>query len=186
MAVVLSTLSYRMSFRDAKGWTFNNRIYITSDSGADGYLADASSVANAVRVATIAMTNCAFIGDSGLSGYPVVSPQTYGTNAEYPAAWDKAVMMFVDANGAVHRYRIGAPKLALFDTDGSTILNDGTQATVVAWIAAMKTAIGVAYVSSRAQAALTNFTGGVRRVGSQPRRFNEFIRSSHLVQGEGE
>jgi len=28
--------------------------------------------------------------------------------------------------------------------------------------------------------------GGILRLGKQPRRFNEFIKSASLVQGEGE
>jgi len=130
------------------------------------------------------LTNAAF---AGATGYPVTPPTlTYGDNAEYPAEWMKAWMQWSTDVGTITRFKIPAPEIDLFDTDGVTILNDGTQAQVVAYVAAIKAVVNGVYFSTASGLAYTHFEGGLLKLGSQPRRFNERIKSSHLVQGEGE
>jgi len=182
----MNTLRYALTLRDAKGWTGRTSVWITYDPADPANFEDVSTVAATLRNAIEGLSNGAFAGDGAASGDNSAIPVAYGTNAEYPAAWQHAVMTFQDSNGSIHRYRIPAPKLAIFDTDGVTVLNDGTQAAVVAFVNAMKNASGTAFVSSRSGKALTNFIGGILAQGKQPRRFNAFIKSSHLVQGEGE
>lgn len=177
------TQALSASYRDAKGFIGVTRAYLTYDPAVP---ADAITVADGWVAAMNALTNAAFQGASGFAADQGVQPLAYGTNSQYPAEWMRAHMMFLDSKGARHLYRIPAPKIALFDTDGVTILNDGTQAAVVAYIAAVKTATGAAFISSRSGLALASFVGGLLKFGVQPRRFNEMVKSSHLVQGEGE
>ena len=179
------TIKYTMSWRDAKGFVSRTVIHITGDSSVGTFPADVRAVAEGVQAAIGGLTNCAFAGDSGI---PLLTPPTlaYGDNLEYPAEWMKAVMTFTTDFGDISRFRIPAPEIDNFDTDGVTVLNDGTQAQVVGYVAAMKTQINSAFVSTRSGQPYTHFVGGILRLGKQPRRFNEFIKSSHLVAGEGE
>jgi hypothetical protein len=98
----------------------------------------------------------------------------------------KAVFTFTTDQSSIIRYKIPAPKIALFDTDGVTILNDGTQALVVAFVDAVKTASGTVFVSTGQGLPIAHFAGGTLRIGHQQKRHNQFIKSSHLVAGEGE
>jgi hypothetical protein len=196
--VTIGTVPFRLTYRDAKGWLFQFRAYITQDFDLATANADIEVVAQTVRNAIrdlandVGLTNAKFQSASLYMG-ELLRPITYGDNAEFPSApADKAVYTFADSSGSFHRYRIGAPTVAQFESDGLTVNNQsggGANAQVVAFVAAMKTGAGVAhgaFVSSRGGLALTNFIGGIRRVGKQPRRFNETIKSALLVAGEGE
>lgn len=184
--MAVSTVRYNISFRDAKGWINRQHYWITGDDTDVTFGADLLGIAQTIKTAVTALTNGAFAGDSGLSGKDSAIAPSYGSNSEYPAAWQGAVMTWTDSVGSIHRWKIGAPKIAIFDTDGVTVLNDGTQALVVAYVAALKTTSNGVFPSSRNGQPFTNFVGGVLRMGTQPKRFNEFVKSSHLVQGEGE
>jgi hypothetical protein len=183
--MAIDVLPFTASYRDAKGFVGRIRFHVSTDSASGTVVADTDTVISAVLAAANNLTNAALASFAGfrIAAQPTL---TYGTNAEYPAEWMKAVMTFSTDLGTIHRFRIPAPKIALFDTDGVTILNDGTQAAVVAYVAAMKTAVNSAFVCSPGGQPLTHFVGGILRLGKQPRRFNEFIKSSHLVAGEGE
>lgn len=184
--MAITTVPYRLSYRDAKGFVGTFHTWITSDTTSLTLYADIAGIAQGIRTAVNALTNAALQSDSGLPADNNAVPPVYGTNAEYPAEWMKAVMTFSDGDGNLHRFKVPAPKITIFDTDGVTVLNDGTQAAVVAFISAMKAVQGAAFPSSKSGIAFTNFLGGILRLGKQPRRFNELIKSSHLVQGEGE
>lgn len=179
-------LIYRSSWRDAKGFVGRVVHHITGDSSADTFLADVNNVAQTLQAAIGGLTNAHFAGDSGLSGFQSTQSLGYGDNLEYPAEWMKAVFQFSTDDGTISRFKIPAPELDIFDTDGVTVLNDGTQAQVVAYINAVKNAIGTAFCSTQGGRPFTHFEGGLLRFGKQPRRFNERIKSSHLVAGEGE
>lgn len=178
------TIPVTFSFRDAKGWIGRMRTFI-SGNGSTNTASDYDSKAATLLGALQALTNCATqAGPITTTGLVTLS---YGTNAEYPAEWMKAVMQFSTDSGQISRFKVPAPKIALFDTDGITILNDGTQAAIVAYVNAVKNAdASGTYVSNQAGFAFTHFEGGILRIGKQPRRFNERIKSSHLVAGEGE
>lgn len=177
------TQAISASYRDAKGFVGVTRAYLTYDPAVP---ADAITVADTWVAAISGLTNAAFQSSGGFAADQGVQALAYGANSEYPAEWMRAHMMFLDSKGARHLYRIPAPKIAIFDTDGVTVLNDGTQALVVAYVAAVKTAVSAAFISSRSGLALASFVGGLLKFGKQPRRFNEMIKSSHLVAGEGE
>ena len=183
--MALRLLKFSSSWRDAKGFIGKTRNNIIVDDSSATFFQDAEGIALGLVNAIGGLTNCAFAGQSGLS-YETVPTLAYGDNLEYPAEWMKAVMTWTDDLGAISRFRIPAPEIDLFDTDGVTILNDGTQAQIVAYVAAMKANINGAYVSTNGGTPFTHFVGGILRFGKQQKRFNEFVKSSHLVAGEGE
>jgi hypothetical protein len=175
-----------MSTRDAKGWPKRYSYFITADNADAGFSADVETVSQALEAAILSLTNAAESVRPTTSGGQSVLDLAYGANSEYPQNWNQARMMFLTAKGTKAIFGIGAPKIAIFDTDGTTVLNDGTQAAVVAYVAAVKTASGTAFVSTQGGLAFAHFAGGILKIGRQPRRFNELIKSSHLVVGEGE
>lgn len=184
--MALATSQYTASTRDAKGWIKNYRYWITADSADANYEADLAQAAAILRAAILGLTNAAEARRASLATGQSVVDLAYGTAAAYIGNWMQARMMFTTASGARSVYSIGAPKVAIFDTDLITVLNDGTQALVVAYVDAVKNATGTAFVSTEDGKAFTHFVGGILKVGRQPKRFNEFVKSSHLVQGEGE
>jgi len=184
MAIVV--VPYSASYRDAKGWPKNYRYWISGDNASGTYSADVEALADALTAALTGLTNAALQRDSPLTQAQSVKDLAYGTAAAYIGNWMQARMMFTTAKGTRSVYGIGAPKVALFDTDLITILNDGTQAAVVAYVAAVKGSSTTALGSTEDAQAYTHFVGGILKVGRQPKRFNELVKSSHLVQGEGE
>ena len=183
--MALRTVPCNFGFRDAKGFVGRTRFWITGDAGTNTP-DDFVSAADTLETALQGLTNAALQSTSGISFNNIIT-LTYGTNAEYPAEWMKAVFQFSNGSGQITRFKVPAPKIAIFDTDGVTVLNDGTQALVVAFVSAVKDAdASGTFVSNAAGLPYTHFEGGLLRFGHQPRRFNERIKSSHLVQGEGE
>lgn len=183
--MALQVLPISLSYRDAKGFFGKTRFHIAAQDTDATVEADVQTLITGVKNAVTAMTNAAY---QGSTAFNLVGPPTlaYGANAEYPAEFMKAVFTFTTDLGTIHRFKIPAPKLAIFDTDGVTVLNDGTQALVVAYVAAMKGISNGSYVSSATALALTHFVGGQYKGGIQTKRHNQFIKSSHLVAGEGE
>lgn len=181
--MTLQILTLSSSWRDAKGFIGKTRYHITVDDTI-GTPADVNNMAVSVNDAIAGLTNCEYAGSS----LQLATPPTlaFGANAEYPAEWMKAVMTFTTDLTEISRFKIPAPELDLFDTDGVTILNDGTQAQVVAYINTIKTVVAGTWVSTKAGTPYTHFVGGVLKFGQQQKRHNQFIKSSHLVAGEGE
>jgi len=179
------TLLQTYSFRDAKGFIGRTRYFITGDDASGTFSDDVQTVLDTLGPAVIAMTNAAL---SSANGPQIVTRQSlsYGANSEYPAEFMKAIFTFTTDSASISRFSIPAPKLAIFDTDGVTVLNDGTQALVVAYVAAVKTAVNTVFVSTLSGLPFTHFVGGKFKGGRQTFRHNQFIKSSHLVAGEGE
>lgn len=180
-------LPFHLSYRDAKGWIGKMRFWIADPDGTVP-LVSYESMADTLTAAVSGLTNAALQSTSGLGGKSENElGLAYGANSQYPAEWMKAVMTFTTDNGTISRFRVPAPKLAIFDTDGVTVLNDGTQPLVVAFVNAMKTPDpGGAFVANQSGLPYTHFVGGLLRLGRQPKRFNEFVKSAGLVAGEGE
>jgi len=179
------TMRQNYTWRDAKGFTFTTRYHVTGDDSDLTFAADLQTVLDALGVSLVALTNCAIQSQVG----PQVGAAhglAYGTNAEYPSVSQVAVMTFTTDSPTIARYKIPAPKIALFDTDGVTILNDGTQAAVDAYVAAVKTAVNTVFISTASGLPYTHFVGGQWRGETLRKRHNQFIKSSHLVAGEGE
>ena len=183
MAIV--TQRFTTSWRDAKGFIGKTLNYVTGDNTSDTYEDDVRTVVVTLADAILNLTNAAYQGDSGLT-FNDQQDLAYGTNATYTAEWMKAVFTFTTAEGTIHRFKIPAPELDIFEADGVTVKNDGTQADVVAYINAMKTAVNGVFISSKAGEPFDHFVGGILKFGQQPRRFNQFIKSATLVAGEGE
>lgn len=184
--VALVTSQFTAATRDAKGWGKTYRYWLTADVADANYAADLTQAAAVLEAAILGLTNAALSRRASLALGQSEQDLTYGTAAAYIGNWMQARMMFTTAKGTKSVFGIGAPKVAIFDTDLITVLNDGTQALVVAYVDAVKNATGTAFVSTEDGQAYTHFVGGILKVGKQPKRFNEFIKSSHLVQGEGE
>jgi hypothetical protein len=184
MAIV--QVNFGLATRDAKGWSKAYRYFITADNGDANFYTDVAGCAQALQAAIVGLTNASLQRAAAISGGQDEKDLSYGSNSQYAANWMQARMMFTTAKGTRSIYGIGAPKIALFDTDGITILNDGTQALVVAYVNSVKNAVGTAFVSTEDGLAYTHFVGGILKIGKQPRRFNELVKSSHLIQGEGE
>ena len=183
MATVV--LPARLSYRDAKGWIGHMNFF---DAGVTGtnVLDDWNSCAATLKAAVDGLTNAIIQSTGGLPS-PSIYTLQYGTNAEYRAEWMKAVMTFSTANNEIHRYKVPAPKIAIFETDGITVINDGTSAPVVAFVNAVKNPDpSGTFVCTKDGEPFTHFEGGLLRLGRQPRRFNERVKSAKLVAGEGE
>lgn len=183
--MAIRTIPANFNWRDAKGFVYRTRFWISGDASTNeptDYTACADTLATALE----ALTNCALQSDNGVPFFGIIT-LTYGTNAEYPAGFMKAVMQFSNGDGQIGRFKIPAPKIAIMDTDGVTVLNDGTSTPVVNFVNAMKDAdASGTYVSNAGGLPWTHFEGGLVKFGKQPRRFNERVKSSHLVAGEGE
>jgi len=179
------TEKFSTTWRDARGWTARNTFYVTGDTVLN-VPNDWQAAAFTLIAALEALTNCALQSTSFNTGFGLIT-LTYGTNAEYPSAWMKALMQFSNGSTSIGRFLIPAPKIALFESDGTTIINDGTSAPVVAFVNAMKNADpSGTFVSDAAGLPWTHFEGG-RFVGrKEPRRINMRVKSSHLVAGEEE
>jgi len=184
MANVTQRISW--SYRDAKGWKKIYKYWVTGDAADAGFFTDMDTVVGTLESAISGLTNAAEQTRPPFIGASQQRPLSYGTAAEYVANWMEARMMFATDAGTRAVYGIGAPKVAIFDTDRITVLNDGTQALVVAYVNAVKTGSGTAFVSTQDGQPFTKFVGGILKIGVQPKRFSEPIKSSHLVAGEGE
>lgn len=168
----MATYPQSFQYRDSKGQTAGVRMFINN-----AVFADAKTAAGTIENAISALTNAALQSAKGPDTEPVAA-SSYGTTAVYATVEDKAVMTFVSSVGSLHRYRIPAPKTAIFLTDGETV--DPANGLVATFTAAM-----IGNASSRDGALLTAFLGGQRdRVPTQ-RRFNIYTKDPALT-GPGE
>ena len=160
-------------YKDAKGQTGAFRFYVTAANPAD-----LVAVEQGVQTATAAITNALLFSiPGGWDGLEATGE--LGNTGTYQDITLKANMTFVDTNGAIHRYQIPAPKLAIFEADGVTV--DGDQTDVAAWVTAMLFAYaGPSNVCSRSGHALSNFVGGTLLKRKQRRRLNIFIEDPQL------
>jgi len=183
--MAIRTEKVSVTWRDAKGFTVRNVFFISGDA-AGNTPSDFTACFDTLITALTALTNCALQATDGLGFFGLIT-LTYGTNAEYPASFMKAVMQFSNGTDQITRWRIPAPKIALMEADGVTVINDGTSAPVVAFVNAVKNAdASGTYVSNAAGLPYTHFEGGIVKFGRQQRRINERVKSAHLVAGEGE
>jgi len=183
--MTVRVLDLDLGFRDAKGWVGRMRFHIGGDAGTNT-LDDYGSCAATLITAVEALTNATIQSAIG----PALANQftlAFGSNSQYPAEWMKAVYTFSTDTAQISRFKVPAPKLAQFTTDGITVDNGGSNAIVDAFVSAVKTAdASGTFVSTQAGVPYTHFEGGILRLGKQPRRFNGRIKSAQLVAGEGE
>jgi len=138
------------TWRDSKGHIGKTAFYVASS----GTAASQQTAADTVLTAIQAITNAAVQHTTG-PATSLAGPVVYGTTADFATAEDKAVFTFSAADGSLHRYRIPAPKVDIFEVD--TITVDADQTDAAAYITAV-----LANVVTSAGAALTIFLGGVR------------------------
>jgi hypothetical protein len=121
-------------------------------------------------------------------------PWETGVNSDgdYRSVEDKAVMVFGDANGGIHRFQIAGPEASIFYPDQETV--DPTQAVVSQFIADVlnstyngfspQTTVHAAFVGNSG-IALTYWIGGYRRRAKQQRKLTIFTLDPMLT-GPGE
>lgn len=155
---------------DAKGFYAHLRYFVSIDSQNDG-----STLNSAVYSALTPLTNCSLNGGMGV-GLPPQVPGILGTQADFGSVEDKAVMVFIDAVGQIHRYQVPAPVSSIFLADGMTV--DSANVNVLAFADVMINSGAHAYfVSSRGQNSLNTFVGGIRIRRRNQRRINIFTRN---------
>lgn len=163
----MATFGQSFEYRDDKGQTSSVKMFILGDTQAD-----AATVAGDIKTAMDALTNAASGGARGaLTTSPAVN--SYGANAEYERIETKAVLVFQTSTGALHRYRIPAPKSAIFMADGETV--DPANGLVTAFVTAM-----LAGAASRDGVALASYIGGTLAFSPMQRRYNIFTKNPAL------
>lgn len=177
------------TFYDAKQQRAGMRMYTNAATNA----LETSDMA-AISTDLGALSNTSLVaGTSVRSNGPATSnaaPVTPGSTSNYQDVADKAVFVFQDTSGALHKYQVPCPKSTIFLADQETI--DFTNAAVKQFVADMTAttfsgtaATTSAATTSRNAVALVASVGGYRRRGKSPRKFNIYTRNSILTGGGG-
>lgn len=156
------------TWRDSKGRTATMRYYVASTGTQITQAVAASNVNNAFQPCSNAHTQTVH----GPSNNPA-GPVGYGTTADFPSVEDKAVLTFSAADGSLHRYKLPAPKIAIFEVDTVTV--DAAQADIAGAITAV-----IANVVTASGAAITSYVGGTRSRVKLQRRLNIFVKVPEL------
>lgn len=156
---------FSLSFRDAKNQVASLRGY--QDSPADVATNTVIFLPNFQAVSNAHVT-----WPGGVATAPVA-----GTAAVYGNVEDKAVFVFQDAAGSLHKYQVPAPIAAIFQADGETIdyANAAVGTLVTAFLSNFVTREGIALSAS---------VGGYRRRSPAQRRFSIRTRNPALT-GQG-
>jgi hypothetical protein len=169
------------TYRDAKGNTGVFRFFV-SWTDAAATRDDLASQIGSVVTAYSALTNAALqsIKGGGAGEYGVAQYGAHASGGAYESIVEKAVMVFQDASGTLHRYEVMAPKIAIFEADKVTVNPAGTG--VATFISAMSTA-GTHNVQlcSRSGILLTNYMGGFFRARKIRRRLNVLVLQPDLT-----
>lgn len=188
MAAPVAHQSY--TFYDAKQQTARVSMYFDNNPAANIVQANAGFIATDMAVISNSSTAAAasIRGNGPFTTAPV--PVTPGAQATYLDASDKAVFVFQDAVGGLHKYQIPCPKSTIFQADQETI--DFTVAGVKQFVADMT---GVVFGGTAAQTTLPTNTrngvalsasvGGYRVRRKAPRKFNIYTRNAPLSGGGG-
>lgn len=167
--------------RDAKGNVAYFRYYIDYSAGT---LASAQAFSLSVNNAFSALSNGAQQATWGLDNkYGVAQYGAHASGGAYESVIEKAVLVFQDAAGQLHRFEVPAPKIAIFKADKVTV--DPANGLVVTFIGLMASGtFGVsATVVSRQDIPLANFMGGVFRGRKLRRRLNILVLEPDLTAG---
>lgn len=156
------------TFVDAKGQKAQTRVWVVSDTAA--HFATWIGVGEPLFGA---LTNAGIFGIPGaFGGRPAVG--TYGTASDYQDITLKAVLVFVDTQGGIHRFGIPSPKRSIFLADGTTVDEANTDVVALATHFITGTA-GPTNASDRDGNGLSKFVGGFLSKKRQRRRLNIFI-----------
>jgi hypothetical protein len=175
----MATYPQTFSFRDAKGQTSTIRMWIVNATDAGAHAAGL-----AVHNALDALTNAA-PGPAKGAYNTAPAPNAYGTAAMYQNIENKALLTFQTATGAIHRYQLPAPILAMFEPDEETVKapdggGDAQQILLETLVTAM-----VGNVASRDGVLLASYIGGIFLTRRFKRRFDIFTKDPSL-SGAGE
>lgn len=186
----LPTAAQSFTFYDAKQQSARMSIFLDNNPAANVVQANAQFIA--VDLGVISNTSTAAASTVRSKG-PLTTapvPVSPGTAATYVDVYDKAVFVFQDAEGGLHKYQVPCPKSTIFQADQETI--DFTVAGVKQFVADMTavTFSGTAAqttlpVNSREGIPLTASVGGYRRRSKASRRFNIYTRNAALSGGGG-
>ena len=177
-------------FYDGKQQAGYVRMFISNASTVGDANGDAFQIA--LDLAGLSNTSVA-AGNAVRSHGPYTSapvPVAPGASATYLDVADKAVFVFQDAQGGLHKYQVPCPKSSIFQADQETI--DFTVAAVKLFVADVTatTFSGTAPttvngVVTRNGVKITASVGGYRRRGKAPRKFNIYTRNALLTGGGG-
>lgn len=167
-----------LTYRDAKGNTSHQKFYI--DQGGATLIQIQTDMA-AFITAFSALSNAALQSATGI--VPIYGVAQYGTHATggaYESVIDKAVMVYQDTAGTLHRYEVPAPKIAIFKNDKITV--DPANSLVVAFNALMAAAwANGETVCSRQDLPLANYMGGFYKARKIRRRLNVLVLQPDLT-----
>jgi hypothetical protein len=168
-----------VTMRDAKGNTSVFRYFLDINAGT---LPAAQTQAAAINAGFAALSNAALQNTKGLSSeYGVAQYGAHVANGAYESVIEKAVLVFQDASGQLHRFEIPAPKIAIFKTDKVTV--DPANGLVVTFIALVTTpAAGPgSFMCTRQDIAFSNYMGGVFKARKIRRKLNILVLEPDLT-----
>jgi len=190
---IIGSKAQAYTFYDAKQQSAQLRLFIADDSGST--LHDYTDGFN-IGVDLAALSNSSVAGDGAIRGHGAYTsdpnPVSPGAASTYLDVADKAVFVFQDSVGTLHKYQVPNPKSTIFLADQETI--DFTVTAVKQFVADMThatfsgtapTVSSTNPVVSRSAVPLASSVGGYRRRGKTPRKFNIFTRNPAL-SGQGE
>jgi hypothetical protein len=172
-------LSETITTRDAKGNVAHNTFYMDAAGGGTLDLAGADFAT--LVTAFLALSNAALQRAHGVEErYGTVQYGAHTSGGAYESVIDKAVMVFQDTSGGLHRYEIPAPKIAIFKNDKITV--DPANSTIVTFVGLMTTAFGDGnFVCVRNGLQLVNYMGGFYKARKLRRRLNVLILQPDLT-----
>lgn len=195
------TTAFKQTYviRDHKAFNARTVVYLPSTYTAAQMTSHATQLAQDIYA--LQTGNTKFLTDGvtptveGKGPYTTQSQpwsNTFNSTGDYKAVEDKAIFVFADAAGVVHRYQIPCPLSSIFLADQQTV--DSSQAVVKQFVADMLdqtfggTAPSAAVlhpISSASGFSLTSFVGGYRAMRKAQRKFNIFTLNPSL-NGPGE
>jgi len=170
----------RISWRDAKGNIAKSKFYIDyAATSRDNGAAHEATLLTALK----ALSNAAVQNVNGLDSQYGVAQYGLHAPSDYQNVEQKAVMVFQDAAGQLHRFMIPAPKVGIFLADRQTV--DPTVATVITFITQMTVVdVNGVYVATRQDIPLSNFMGGYFAAKKLQRRGNVLVLTPSLTPSE--
>lgn len=160
----------RYGFRDARGQTSRVAVLV---GGATSAVVQTNIV---TLVAKFQALSNAHVYDITLAD---TKDHTYGTAAVYQDVEDKAVLVYTDSVGGIHKYQVPAPIAAAFLADGETI--DKTNGAVSGLNTSMQSFV---YGNANDTAAVV-FVGGFRARRKFQKRTNIFTLDPTETNPEG-
>lgn len=162
------------TFRDAKGNTARFTTYLDTVD-----LTVSQALGQTIGGHLVAISNAALQAAHGL--YAPYGPAQYGTHATsgaYESVIEKAVLVFQDLTGQLHRFEVPAPKISIFLADKITV--DPANAGVANLIADMTGGL----VYTRQGQVFANYMGGYFRARKIRRRTNVLTLTPPLTASE--